>query len=250
MSLAASGNTWLRRYHGAHDGAPTIVTMPHAGGSANYFYGLSELLTPDAQVASVQYPGRQDRWPESACNDIGALADHVAEAVSAAVGEPFCLFGHSMGAILAFEVAVRLGRHAGPDAMIVSGARAPVRPLPEVYPLKGDEEVLREVRLLGGVDPQVLADSEIRQLVMPALRADFHAIGHYAYRPGDLVACPVTALTGDTDPRVSEADIAAWAQVTSGAFEYRLFPGGHFYLQAHLPSVARLIKAKLAPDPR
>lgn len=248
MSKFAGHDAWLRRPRPAPSNAPTIILFPPAGGAATYFHGLSELLAPALDVVSVQYPGRQDRWDERPIDDIRTLAERVTEAVRARASGPVGLFGHSMGAIVAFEVAVRLERYDGVSGLMVSAHRGPTRPRPDIYPLQGDDELIDEIRLLGGMDTQLLADSDVAELIMPALRADFHAVGHYEYRPGDTVSCPITGLVGDRDPRVSECDVAAWAEVTSAGSEFRTFGGGHFYLQAHQPSLAAMIRTRLAPS--
>jgi surfactin synthase thioesterase subunit len=234
---------WFRRFHPAPKGAATLVLLPHAGGSASFYHGMSALLAPWLEVICVQYPARQDRWQEPPAGGVREMADRVAEAVSAVAREPVMLFGHSMGALIAFETAIRLERGNGVSRLIVSAYRAPTRPRP-FFPADGDSALIEEMVRLGGVEPGVLADPDLARLVLPGVRADYQALRGYEYRPPDRVGCPVTGLAGDQDPRASVEDLAAWAEVTAGDFELLRFPGGHFYLNDHLAEVARMIRTR------
>ncbi|WP_308340489.1 alpha/beta fold hydrolase [Streptomyces sp. ISL-112] len=220
--------------------APRLVCFPHAGGAASSFLPLARALAPDLDVLSAQYPGRQDRRGEQPVDDIGRLADHLTEQVRLRVSGVYAIFGHSMGAVLAYEVARRLVdlKLPGPVALILSGRGAPAA-LPSRYDrLHSDEEVLRAVRRLGGTTPKVLDDPELRDMVLPALRADYRAIGGYAWRPGPPLAVPITALVGDSDPVVTVAGAEAWGDFTTAGIRTRVFEGGHFFLDEHLVQVA------------
>ncbi|WP_284749042.1 thioesterase II family protein [Amycolatopsis sp. RTGN1] len=234
---------WFRRFHPAAPGAPRLLCFPHAGGTASYFHSLSAALAPAVDVLAVQYPGRQDRHAEPLVDDLFLLADRLAEVVAAEVTGPTAFFGHSMGASLAFEVARRLG--AGPIGLFASGRRAPASFAGGPVPERSDDELLADVRRIGGTDPRVLAHPELLRLVLPVLRNDFKAAETYHYRPGPDVGCPVFALFGDSDPRVTEAEARRWAEHTSGPFELKAFPGGHFYLNDNLEEVGGLIGERL-----
>lgn len=242
---------WLRRFHEGPGDGPRVVLFPHAGGSASYFHGLSGQLAPALDVVAVQYPGRQDRRAEPGVRDIRELADRVAEVLTvgdeAGAGRPYALFGHSMGASVAFEVALRLERKGLPVVrLFASGRRAPGRRRPELPGGHGDAALIAELRLLSGTDARLLDDEDVVQMILPALRADYRAIGAYEWRQGDVLGCPITAMVGDDDPRVSEDDAQAWAEYTTGSFELVRFPGGHFYLGEHGEEVAKIICDRLA----
>src|ERR1051326_3612207 len=148
---------WLRRFHPAEDAAVRLVCLPHAGGAASFYFPVSQRLSGPFDVVAVQYPGRQDRRREPCIDDLRVLADAIAEAVRPLTDRPVALFGHSMGATLAFEVAHRLGvAH-----LFASGRRAPSRPREERTHQLGDAGLLADVRRLAGTDAQVLADDEI-----------------------------------------------------------------------------------------
>jgi surfactin synthase thioesterase subunit len=197
-------NRWLRRFHPADSAATQLLCLSHVGGSASYFYGVSKALSPDIDVLAAQYPGRQDRLAEPCLTSIHDLADQLVGELEPLTGRPITLFGHSMGATLGFEVARRL-ESAGvpPTALFASGRPAPSRVRREHTYLRDDAGLLAAVRALGGTDALVLADDDLQRMVLPALRADFTAAETYTYEPGPLLNCPIVALTGDNDPRVT-----------------------------------------------
>ncbi|MFJ6141800.1 thioesterase II family protein [Kitasatospora sp. NPDC092286] len=243
-----TGTTWLRRYHPAPEAAEaTVVCFPHAGGAATYYQPMALALSGSADVLAVQYPGRQDRRHEPPLVDIAELADRAAEALLPRIDGPLVLFGHSMGAVIAFEVARRLEEGAGvsPEALYVSGRRAPSTFRIEDLHTRGDRALLGEIRGLSGTDSGVLDDEEIVAMILPALRADYRAIETYRSAPGARVDCPVVALTGDRDPKATVAEVAAWREHTTGTFELKVLPGDHFYLTADPGAVVAEIARRL-----
>jgi surfactin synthase thioesterase subunit len=228
------------------------VCFPHAGGAASWYAPLARLLAPAVDVVAVQYPGRQDRLSEPCLDSITALRDAVVAQLLAAPGwldRPVALFGHSMGAVVAYEVARTLEHDHGrpPRALFVSGRRAPSTHRVEQVHLGGDAALLREVARLGGTPPELLDDPDVHDLVLPALRGDYRAIETYAWRPGPEPGGPLWALVGDDDPVTTPAEAAAWRPHTSGLFERRVFPGRHFYLADPGPAaeVAALVRTAL-----
>ncbi|WP_316520025.1 thioesterase II family protein [Kitasatospora brasiliensis] len=242
---------WLRRYHPAPAAAPRLVCFPHAGGSAGYFHPVSAAVSPHADVLCVQYPGRQDRRTEPGITSVAELADRLYEVLRPCADRPLTFFGHSMGAVLAFEVALRFAKDGldAPAHLFVSGRRAPSVHRDERVHLLPDEGMLAELVVLGGTGEQVLADQELRDMILPPLRSDYTAIETYRGEPGAVLDCPITALTGDADPRVAVDDVRVWESHTRGAFDLKVFPGGHFYLADQAPAVLGLIKAQLAGTP-
>lgn len=240
--------TWVRRFHPAPDTAVRLVCLPHAGGSSSFYFPLSRALSPAVEVLAVQYPGRQDRRLEPHIDSLPELADRIAEVIRPLDDRPLALFGHSMGAVLAYEVALRM-RDAGlpaPVRIFVSGRRAPSRDRDERLHLASDADLLAEVRGLGGPHAALLGDPEIMDMVMPALRSDYRAVEKYRWESGRVLDCPVTVLTGDSDPRLSIEEAAAWEDHTTGLTELQVFPGGHFYLVEENARVSALIEDRLA----
>ncbi|MFF1724339.1 thioesterase II family protein [Streptomyces sviceus] len=251
------GSEWFRTYApaGERPGGPSpgvrLVCFPHAGGAASAYVRLARLLAPGCEVLSVQYPGRQDRRHQEPVADIGRLADAVAEEVTRHVRGPYAFFGHSMGAVVAYETARRLHGHGAPARLFLSGRGAP-GDKPGVHDRIGtDAELLAVAAELGGTAADLLDDPDIREMVLPALRADYRALGSYTRTPGPRLNVPFTVLVGDSDPVVSVAEAAAWEAFTTAPTDCRVFAGAHFYLNdgPNLDAVARLITAVLAePD--
>ncbi|GAB2771846.1 thioesterase II family protein [Amycolatopsis magusensis] len=233
---------WLRRYHPARPGAPRVICFPHAGGSASWYHPMSAALSPKAEVFSVQYPGRQDRRGERPVDDLADLAGRVAGVLAGLADRPLVFFGHSMGAVVAFEVARAFAARGleAPAHLVASGRRAPDTHRDERVHERDDDGVIAELKLLSGTDTRVLGDEEILRMIMPAVRADYRAIETYRCAPGSPLDCPVTVLTGDSDPKTSLDEAKAWAAVTTGPFELRVFAGGHFFLTQHLDAVLAL----------
>ncbi|WP_066363826.1 thioesterase II family protein [Herbidospora mongoliensis] len=244
-------DTWLRRYHVGPAATAELVCFPHAGGAAAYWFPLSALLAPGVEVLAVQYPGRQDRHREPPVTDLHELADRLAEALGEPVARPRVFLGHSMGASLAYEVAVRLEGRTGaaPAGLILSGRRAPSRRRPSPEP-SGDAALLARVRALGGTDADRLTDPDVLELVLPALRGDHRALAGYRDTPGAPISCPVTAFAGELDEEAPVEDVAAWRHHTTGPFDLRVFPGGHFFIADDPPGTARLIADLIRAVPR
>ncbi|MFF4322631.1 thioesterase II family protein [Streptomyces sp. NPDC001568] len=254
MTVAADRDHWFRRYEPASPGAVQLLCLPHAGGSAPQFLSLARRLAPAVDVICVQYPGRQDRRRETPIDDVRTLADRLCDLLAPTPERRLVIMGHSMGAIVGFELGLLVERRA-PGALlglIASGRRAPVIHRDENVHLRGDDEIIAEIRALSGTDPSVLADDELLRAALPALRADYRAAETYRYREGDRLHAPIGVLVGDSDPRVSAEDARAWERLTHAGFSMRTFPGGHFYLNAQQAAVASAVADRLAAfqDPR
>lgn len=246
VTTADSATLWLRRFHPADRATRRLVCFPHAGGSATFYHPVSARFSPDVEVVSIQYPGRQDRRHEPCVDDIGRLADLVAAELAALPARPTVFFGHSMGSVVAFETAWRLERSGvGPRGLVASGWRAPSRRLDEGVHRRDDAGVIAEIRSLDGTESAVLGDEEILRMALPAIRADYRAIETYVADPDRRLDCPITVLIGSDDPKVDSVQAGAWRGHTAGTFRMRLFPGGHFYLAQHQTAVGDEIRTEL-----
>jgi surfactin synthase thioesterase subunit len=244
---------WLRRFHPAPGARASLVCLPHAGGAASYFFPVSRMLAPDVEVLATQYPGRQDRLAEPFIQTIDELADAVTAAVANVVrgapDRPLALFGHSMGAIVAFEVALRLEQTGVvPAALFVSGRRAPSIHRDEQVHLSDDADLLADVTSLGGTDTKVMDDDELVRMALPTIRNDYTATETYRYRPGPRLSCPIHAMVGDTDPKATVDEVRAWANHTEAVFTLDVFPGGHFYLNQHTTAVLNKITGQFTAN--
>ncbi|MER7466213.1 alpha/beta fold hydrolase [Streptomyces sp. NPDC097981] len=237
---------WLRLFSSAPDAAVRLLCLPHAGGSASFYFPVAQALSPSVEVLAVQYPGRQDRRTEPLIDDIPTLADRITEELSAYQDKPLALFGHSMGAVLGFEVAQRLEeRGDGPVELFVSGRRAPSVSRGERWHDASDAELVAEIQSHQAAGSELLDDPEMRAMLLPTIRGDYKAVETHVYRPGAAVRCPVTAFTGDSDPKVTVEEALAWQQHTTGGFHSEVFTGGHFYLSDHTAAVLRTVSARL-----
>ncbi|MET8944908.1 alpha/beta fold hydrolase [Streptomyces sp. NPDC004542] len=250
MTAAAAGpdGLWIRRFSPADDARVRLVCFPHAGGSATFYFPVARALAPAIDVLAVQYPGRQDRRGEPCVDDMGRLADLVTEELRPWTDRPLALFGHSMGALLGFEVARRLERDGiRPLRFFASGRRAPMRRRSdEDVHRRDDQRLIAELTSLSGTDAQILDDPEVLQLVLPAIRSDYRAVETYRYAPGEPLRCPVSVLTGDSDPQVTLDEAEDWRHCVAGHFDVTVYPGGHFYLTEHAGAVMAEIRRRLA----
>jgi pyochelin biosynthesis protein PchC len=249
-SPASAADRWIRHFHPAAGSQVRVVCFPHAGGSASYYFPLSEALSPQFDVRVVQYPGRQDRRAEPPLDNIPDLADGVFRALAELPPRPQAFFGHSMGGVVAFEVARRCQRLGlpAPLRLFVSASPAPASYTGERVQLSDDDALIAELAGMGGTDAEILRDPEVLELVMPVIRSDYHAVETYRYRPGPPLASPVTALVGDADPVTPSAAVTPWSSCSYGDFSLHTFPGGHFYLEDNLPGVVKVITGALSAD--
>jgi medium-chain acyl-[acyl-carrier-protein] hydrolase len=210
-----------------------LFCLPFAGGSAAAYRAWTADGIPGIQAVAVQLPGRGTRLLEEPYRRIEPLTRALADAFAPLVTEPYALFGHSMGALIGFELARELRRRGlpAPRRLYVSARRAPhLPPTKRGIHLLSDSAFLDELRELGGTPPDFFTEPELVRLALPALRADFELCDAYTYRPEAPLACPITALGGTQDAGVPADVLRAWREHTAGAFQVHLFPGGHFYL--------------------
>ena len=208
-----------------------LVCFPHAGGSANFFLPWRSAVPADVELLAVQYPGRQDRFGEPPVSDMAGLVDGLLPDLDALDGPPTVFLGHSMGASVAYECVRRL---AGKPALLVVSARpAPGLPAPDEPYVGDDEEMLARLEKLGGLQVEALAHPELREVVLPVLRADYRLIETYRPEREARVDVPVLAAVGDRDPEVAVADVQAWQESTTGEFTLEVFDGDHYYVDDH-----------------
>ncbi|MFI7442513.1 thioesterase II family protein [Nonomuraea indica] len=234
---------------GIHPARPerprTIFCLPYAGGGASAYTGLQRELAADVTVTPLHLPGRESRITEPPVFTIGRITDEIA----LATGEPYALYGHSMGARIVFEVARELRRRGlpAPTRLYVGGAHPPHRrvPLAVTADLPDDAFIDQLVRR-AGAHPELKHEPELRELLLPLLRADFTWIKNYRYAPEPPLDVPIMAFTGLDDGEVSAADMLGWARHTTAGFGLRTLHGGHFFVKDTPADLARLIAADLA----
>lgn len=222
-----------------------LFCFPHAGGSAAVFRSWPKALTA-VDVRAVQLPGRGGRLGDRPFARVRELAVAACDGLAAHLDdEPFALFGHSFGALVAFELARELRRRGGPAPvhLFVSARRGPRLPDP-APPMHGlpDARLLAEVRTrYGGIPEAVLQEPELLALLLPALRADLEALETYHYEPEAPLAVPISAFGAFDDPWATLEELEAWRDETLATFTVTRFPGGHFYYaEAEVPLLKEL----------
>ncbi|WP_194923267.1 thioesterase II family protein [Catenulispora pinisilvae] len=246
--MSSEESLWCRRYLPVRDAPARLVCLPHAGGSAPFFRPVALGLGQGVDVVAVQYPGRQERRSEPPITDMAELADQLTDVLRKQPESPTTLFGHSLGAVLAFEVAQRLEADGRPAVRIVaSGRRGPATRRDEQIHLLDDDGILAELRKMNGTASMLLDDEELMRASLPALRADYTAVERYSCGPDVSVSCPISVLTGDSDPKTTLDEARAWEQHTSGGFEFHVFQGGHFFLSERPAEVMAVLKGYFGP---
>jgi pyochelin biosynthetic protein PchC len=239
--------TWFRTFTPVHRPRARLFCFPYAGGSASVFSTWGAALPPDVELVAVQYPGRQDRIGEPAVDDLTVLADRVTETMAGLCGVPVSLFGHSMGAWLAYEVVLRLENRwsCTVENLFVSGQTAPHLDHTITWDTESDEALVAEIQRMGGSGSSHLDHPELRELILPFLRADFRAVNTYRRVPVIRTQTPVVAYCGDRDPDITEDDLQAWSRATTTGFATALFPGDHFYIEESEKALLEDLSARL-----
>ncbi|MFK0310907.1 thioesterase II family protein [Pseudomonas sp. NPDC090233] len=232
--------------------AINLLCLPYSGASAMVYSRWRRKLPGWLQVRPVELPGRGARMGEPLQTDMQALARQLAAEQRLAAATPYALLGHSLGALLAFELAHELQALGCPPplALIACGTAAPTRR--EDYDGKNwrdpktDHELKLELRELNGTPEEVLANEELMSLTLPILRADFLLCGRYAYRQRPALACPLHVFGGEDD-RANEGQLLAWGKETQDAFTLRMFPGSHFFIHEQEDRVLAALAESLEP---
>jgi medium-chain acyl-[acyl-carrier-protein] hydrolase len=242
-------SSWILRFDPKPQADLRLFCFPYAGVGASCYRAWPALLPPEFELCAVQPPGREGRLREPPFRSIPELVEAAAAGLEPYFDRPFAFFGHSMGALVAFEVArlLRRGGRTGPCWLFASGRRGPRVPdrEPPLQHLPDAEFVAEIQRRYGGIPDQVLQHRELLELLLPGLRADVAALDTYVYRPGEPLDCPVTAFGGMADKMTLAEDLDAWRAETRGAFELEMFPGGHFFIDEARPRVVERVVATL-----
>lgn len=232
-----------------------LLCFPYAGGGVAAFRGWWDAIDEDVEVCCVRTPGRETRYRQPPMTDVNQLAAAIAAELAHWTDRPYAIYGHSVGALVAFEVVreLRRARLPLPVHFFAGASRAPHLPPPQpLLHALPDGEFLEQVhRRYDSVPRQIFDDPDIRDLVLPALRADVTAFETYNYVASPPMDCPVTAFGGAGDSLVGHAALDAWRVHTAGEFELEMMPGGHIFvltaLSRLLASIGRCLRAAAGP---
>lgn len=232
-----------------------LFCLSYAGGGASVFRSWADAL-PTLDVVALQLPGRENRIAEPPISDMSLAVGPLADAVAALDDRPFAIFGHSMGARIAFELTRELRRRGRPEpaALFVSACKAPHIPRVPTPPIATipDRLFLGMLRRMNGTPPELIEDPEFMRSVLPTLRADFSIIDTYEYADEPALGMPIRAFGGTFDPDVREDDLLAWQVHTTADFRLRQLRGGHFIVRDCQAEITRAIAEdveQLVPGP-
>jgi medium-chain acyl-[acyl-carrier-protein] hydrolase len=240
---------WFVRVQATSRPLLRLFCIPYAGVGASAYHRWRGAFAPDIEVLALQAPGRESRLREAALTRIEPLLTAAAAAIRPYLDVPFAVFGHSLGALVAFELVRLLRASEGrePVHLFVSGRRAPHLPPrhPPIADLPDPEFIVELGRRYGGIPAAVMSEPELLALLLPGLKADMGLFEAYRYELREPLGCPISAFGGALDAESSPADLEQWREQTTGAFSVRTFQGGHFFVQTAHAEVVRSIAATL-----
>ena len=249
MISPAATQSWITRPVPVRNPQLRLFCFPHVGSGAAQFHAWADLLPKGVEVCPVRLPGRETRMREPALTRLSDMVAATREAMLPLLDVPFALFGHSMGALLSFEITRSLAAAGDPtpEHLIVSARRAPYLPEREasMHTLDEPRFVAELARRYGPQSTLLLDDPRVASRLFAVLRADFEAVETYSYVPGEKLPCPIAALGGLDDPRATEDELRAWRSLTRSTFTLHRFAGDHFFHQSLRRQVVARINAVL-----
>jgi medium-chain acyl-[acyl-carrier-protein] hydrolase len=248
MKTPSTLNRWVTCPKPKPQAKLRLFCFHYAGGGALIFRPWSDSLPPTVEVCAIELPGRGTRLMEPPFTQLEPLIQELTRVLLPYLDKPFAFFGHSMGALVSFELARILRRDYGlsPVHLFVSGRRAPQLPDPDppIHTLP-EPEFLDELRRYNGTPEAVLENAELMQLLLPSLRADFAVLETYVYTPEPPLECPITTFGGLSDREASRDELEAWRDQTSAAFSLEMFPGDHFFVHSAQPLLLQALSREL-----
>lgn len=239
---------WLPHYRPNHEAKLRLFCFPYAGGGAYAFSKWKRSLPPNIDFCPVELPGHGTRISENAFYELLPLVEEITQGIEQHLDKPFVFFGHSMGALISFELTryLRRNNRTLPLKLFLSGNSAPhlrsndsfIHELPEL-------EFIEKIKELEGTPPEVLDNKELKQLYLPLIRADFTLCETYVYQTEPPLDCPITVFGGLQDSYVTLDSLKAWQRQTSTDFSIRFFQGGHFFLQVSEQQILEILYKEL-----
>lgn len=230
-----------------------LLCVPYAGGNESAYRRWQQKLPESIEVLPLQLPGRGSRIKEPPYSELRPLVHAAAEALASEVEMPFAFFGHSMGGLIAFELARELRKRHGiqPAHLFISAKCSPrQRPEDPAVGQLSDAALIEVLERYEGTPRDLLNDAELMKLVLPVIRADMALCDSHVYEPGASLECPITVFGGLDDHVCSRACLESWQEHTKGPFTLRMLPGGHFYINNWATPVFEVIRQELSADLR
>lgn len=245
-----AADDWIVRLRPNTRARARLFCFPHAGGGSAAFRGWGEALGDEVELCAVLPPGRERRIGEEPLTSIDTVVERLGPALAPWLDLPAVFFGHSMGALVAFETVDWLRGHGGnlPRLLVVSGRRPPDRPSnqPPTHHLP-TEEFVAVLLKLGGTPREITEHPDLLDLLLPVLRADMQVVDTYRYRARPPLDCPIVVFGGAEDDRAPTAELTGWQRQTTGECRVRIFPGGHFFVYDDASGVLPTLRAELRP---
>lgn len=249
--LSRGASPWLQPRPRSQATAVRLFCFPYSGAGASAFAAWTGAFPARVEVCPVQLPGRETRLSEPAFRRMSQLVPALARGIAPFLDRPFAFFGHSLGALIAFELARFLGREPGltPVRLFASGHRAPHLAGGGEVHRASDAALGQKLREINGTPAEVLENPELRALLFPIFRADFEISETYAYEPQEPLSCPLCALGGLSDPHVDAEGLSEWRRHTAAEFEVQRFAGDHFFIAESRRAVIDFVVRQLEPRP-
>ena len=243
---------WITRPNPNPHAQLRLFCFPYAGGSASAFRDWAKALPAEIELCPIQLPGREERLKEELFTDLSILVNALLPELRPQLDKPFAFFGHSMGAMISYEVVRQLQQHDDPLPLhlFLSSRAAPqivnnstsLRFLP-------DQEFIDELQRLYDAVPEAIQQSkELQELFLPILRADVALLETHNWVSGATLKCPISVFGGEQDRSINHAALAAWSKQTDAKFAQHMFSGGHFYLNNHVAAIVETITRELLPQ--
>lgn len=243
-----SSNRWFESLSTAPSPLLRLFCFPYAGGSAHVFREWQRHLGPEIDVCLVHLPGRARRTSERPYTRVRPLVEDVADVIHTQIHGPFAFYGHSMGALISFELAGELRRRSSalPIHLFLSACWAPsvVHMHPPTFNLP-DQELIAELKKLNGTPKEFFEHPDLQQAIMPMMRADFEITDMYEYLAEPPLACGISVYGGAQDGRVHPQDLTPWKLETSADCKIQLFSGDHFFIHSNKAEFIQVLRQDL-----
>ena len=244
IAMNTSIDRWLVPITPSRSSGVRLICFPYAGAGASIYRAWAKLLGPQIECYAVQPPGRETRFIDEPLTNVKDYARHASQAIrSLPEDRPLILFGHSLGALAAYETAIALFESGySIESLVVSGRQDPDTPSKR-KPIShlDDAEFVRQMATYNGTPTEVLANTELLELLLPMIKADFAMSEKYPGRSSTKLACPVLALGSHDDSWLDATSIDRWKEVTTGEFQTKWFAGDHFYLNHQTEALVQFL---------